>query len=131
MFQVSWRLWGLHWMSTPTILPFLATQRVMIPVSGVCAFAAGDMLAINIAAADAPMSQRHAFLKDSGILVPSLTVTIRVLSISRSPIPVTHGSARIGAPVPPVWCITTIHVTSVGAAAQVAVPFKAIVSPGL
>ena len=30
----------------------------------VCAFAAGEILAINIAAADAPTSQRHAFLKD-------------------------------------------------------------------
>jgi hypothetical protein len=36
----------------------------MIPVSGICAFAAGDILAINIAAAEAPTSQRHAFLKD-------------------------------------------------------------------
>jgi len=39
-------------------------QTVMIPVSGVCAMAAGEILAINIAAADAPRSQRHAFLKD-------------------------------------------------------------------
>jgi hypothetical protein len=39
-------------------------QILMIPVSGVCAFAAGEILAINIAAADAPRSQRHAFLKD-------------------------------------------------------------------
>jgi hypothetical protein len=45
-------------------LPFLATHSVIFPVSGVCAFAAGEMLAINIAAADAPTSQRHAFLKD-------------------------------------------------------------------
>jgi hypothetical protein len=46
------------------ILPLLATQSLMIPVSGVCAFAAGAIFAINIAAADAPRSQRHAFLKD-------------------------------------------------------------------
>jgi hypothetical protein len=54
----------LQGISTPTILPFLATHIEMIPVSGVCAFAAGEILAINIAAADAPTSQRHAFLKD-------------------------------------------------------------------
>jgi hypothetical protein len=29
-----------------------------------CAFAAGEILAISIAAADAPTSQRHVFLKD-------------------------------------------------------------------
>jgi hypothetical protein len=51
-------------MSTPTILPFLAMHSESCPVSGVCAFAAGEMLTINIAAADAPASQRHAFLKD-------------------------------------------------------------------
>jgi hypothetical protein len=39
-------------------------QTLMMPVSGTCAFAAGEILAINIAAADAPTSQRHAFLKD-------------------------------------------------------------------
>jgi hypothetical protein len=48
-------------MSTPTILPFLAMQSVMSPVS---ALAAGEIIAINIAAADAPTSQRHAFLND-------------------------------------------------------------------
>jgi hypothetical protein len=48
------------------ILPLLATQSLMIPVSGVCAnaFEAGEIVAINIAAADAPTSQRHGFLKD-------------------------------------------------------------------
>jgi hypothetical protein len=51
-------------MSTPVILPALDTQRLIFPVSGVCAFAAGAIFAINIAAADAPTSQRHAFLKD-------------------------------------------------------------------
>ena len=53
-------------MFTPSTLPAVPTQTVMSPVSGTdCwAFAAGDILAINIAAADAPTSQRHAFLKD-------------------------------------------------------------------
>jgi hypothetical protein len=41
------------------ILPALPMQRFIA-----CAFAAGEILAINIAAADAPASQRHAFLKD-------------------------------------------------------------------
>jgi hypothetical protein len=36
----------------------------MIPVSGTCALADGEILAINIAAAETPTSQRHAFLKD-------------------------------------------------------------------
>src|SRR5208282_4911326 len=60
MFHTKRRLWG--WQkgrSTPTILPFLAMQSVMS-----CALAAGAILAINIAAADAPTSQRHAFLND-------------------------------------------------------------------
>jgi hypothetical protein len=48
----------------PAILPFRVTHILMIPVSGVCALAAGEILAISIAAADAPTSQRHAFLKD-------------------------------------------------------------------
>jgi hypothetical protein len=64
MFHVNLKFLFLHGTFTPVILPFLATQIEMISVSGVCAFAAGDMLAIKIAAADAPMSQRHAFLKD-------------------------------------------------------------------
>jgi hypothetical protein len=41
------------------IWPFLPMHRFIS-----CAFAAGEILAINIAAADAPMSQRHAFLID-------------------------------------------------------------------
>jgi C4-dicarboxylate transporter len=48
-----------------TILPLLATQGVINGgVPSVCAFAATGMLATSIAAADAPMSQRHAYLKD-------------------------------------------------------------------
>jgi hypothetical protein len=84
MFQTNWKLRFLQTWFTPTTLPFLDTQSLMIPVSGVCASAveAGEIVAINIAAADAPTSQRHAFLKDWGILVPSLTVTIRVLNIA-------------------------------------------------
>jgi hypothetical protein len=50
-------LWFSHGMSIPTILPFLDMQSEIS-----CAFAAGEILAINIAAADAPTSQRHAFL---------------------------------------------------------------------
>jgi hypothetical protein len=57
-------LFLLHFWPIPRILPFRPTQIAMIPVSGVCALAAGEILAINIAAADAPRSQRHAFLKD-------------------------------------------------------------------
>jgi hypothetical protein len=44
-------------MSIPTILPFLDMQSDIS-----CASAAGEILAINIAAADAPMSQRHVCL---------------------------------------------------------------------
>jgi hypothetical protein len=53
-------------MFTPSTLPFWPTQTLIGPVSGTdCwAFAAGEILATNIAAADAPTSQRHAFLKD-------------------------------------------------------------------
>jgi hypothetical protein len=64
MFHISLKFLLRQGMLTPVMSPFLAMQIEMIPVSGVCAFAAGDMLAIRIAAADAPTSQRHACLKD-------------------------------------------------------------------
>jgi hypothetical protein len=65
------------------ILPLLATQSVINGgVPGVKALAAPGILAISIAAADAPMSQRHAYCKDLGILVPSLTVAILVTGIT-------------------------------------------------
>jgi hypothetical protein len=59
-------LWFLQTWPIPMILPLLAMQRLSGPVSGVCASAvdAGATAAINIAAADAPTSQRHAFLKE-------------------------------------------------------------------
>jgi hypothetical protein len=46
-------------MSIPLTCPLLFTQ-----IEITSAFAAGEILAINIAAADAPTSRRHAFLKD-------------------------------------------------------------------
>jgi hypothetical protein len=64
MFHVNWIWWRDLQFKTPkdAILPFLATQIVI--TCGFCAFAAAGILAISIAAAEAPMSQRHAYLKD-------------------------------------------------------------------
>src|ERR1019366_9320946 len=56
-FQSNPMLCFSHGLSVPTILPFRDMQSEIS-----CGFAAGEILAINIAAADAPTSQRHAFL---------------------------------------------------------------------
>jgi hypothetical protein len=63
MFHVNWIWRGWQFLRPIEItLPVFATQIVII--CGFCAFAAAGILAISIAAAEAPMSQRHAYLKD-------------------------------------------------------------------
>jgi hypothetical protein len=66
MFQSNCLLFGRQFISIPTILPVLPTQIEIGSGAGVTGFALADpgILAINIAAALAPASQRHACFKD-------------------------------------------------------------------